>query len=374
MLPPSRSNCRWLLLFGFVSGLAAATVTPLEGEPLSGEGLVWGEGSVTLAGRTLALADCDRVQDGAGEPRRLPRGLWLTDGSWLPISGVKAAAKDDRLLVEGPLGSWELPLAAVSGWGAQLLDRPTDGRDRLLLASGPLDGRILGLSKGRLRIATGLDPAPVEIDPGDIAGARIAGPVQPPDPSQTILLASLDGERPALRLRATRQGLRLAAVDLPVDSAALGGLSLLVDGPRRTYLSSLTPAEVHEEGAFGTIWPWQRDSNLDGTPLRLGKVRQARGISLHSAARLSWHLGGRYIRLKALAGIADVAAPEGDCPVTLEADGRNVWQFRLRGGESPRPVDLNLSGVQKLELIVELGERYDIGDQVVLADAWLLGR
>lgn len=368
------TTCRWLLLLGVVAGLEAATVTPLEGDPISGEGLTWGDGKVTLAGKSYALADCDRILDGAGEPSRLPRGLWLADGSWLPITGVKAAAQDDRLLVDGPLGTWELPLAAVAGWGAQLLERPTDGRDRLLLASGPLDGRILGITKGKLRIATGLDPIPVEIDPGDIAGARIAGPTQTPDPTQAILLATLDGERPALRLRATATGLRLAGVDLPVKTAALGGLTLLVDGPRRTYLSSLTPAEVHEEGAFGTVWPWQRDSNLDGSPLRLGGVRQARGLSVHSAARLVWNLGGRYRRLHALAGIADAAAPEGDCPVTLRADGKIVWQYRLRGGESPRQVQVDLTGVQRLELGIELGERYDIGDHVVLADAWLLGR
>ncbi|MBN8527463.1 MAG: NPCBM/NEW2 domain-containing protein, partial [Planctomycetes bacterium] len=63
-----------------------------------------------------------------------------------------------------------------------------------------------------------------------------------------------------------------------------------------------------------------------------------------------------------------------DCIAVLAGDGRELWRARLRGGDAPRSIDLDLAGVKRLELRVEAGERHDIGDHVVLADAQLIRR
>jgi hypothetical protein len=44
----------------------------------------------------------------------------------------------------------------------------------------------------------------------------------------------------------------------------------------------------------------------------------------------------------------------------------------VRGGEAPASLDLDLQGVTSLRLEIALGERFDIGDHVMLADAYLV--
>jgi hypothetical protein len=137
------------------------------------------------------------------------------------------------------------------------------------------------------------------------------------------------------------------------------------------WLSDLKPATVEETGSFGVTWPWKRDADLDGAPLRLGGSLHAKGLTVHSRARLAWSLDGGYVRFSATIGISDTVTPEGDCVAALVADGKEVWTHRLRGGDRPVAVDLPLAGVRGFELRVVEGERFDIGDHVSLGSAWL---
>jgi hypothetical protein len=171
----------------------------------------------------------------------------------------------------------------------------------------------------------------------------------------------------------TARGPALAiAPEALLDVRALAGVELRVEGGRRVYLSSLVPASVQEDGMFGVVWPHARDSAIGGGPLLLGGRRYGRGLTVHSVARLTWRLDAACIRLRAMAGIADGFAPEGDAVAILRGDGRELWRARLRGGDAPQAIDVDLSGLAVLELSVEAGERYDIGDHVVLADAQVI--
>ena len=90
-------------------------------------------------------------------------------------------------------------------------------------------------------------------------------------------------------------------------------------------------------------------------------------------ARRDWFgIYHRAILFHAQIGIADVVAPEGDCEVIIRTDQKILWQGRLRGTDQPQDIRLDLTGARSLALHVELGERYDIGDHVVLANAWIL--
>jgi hypothetical protein len=352
--------------------LIAATVAPLEGPQLTPVTVQLQGDRLRADGAVLPLAELDWLELDRPAPPREPApasfGIWLTDGSWLPASAL-AAAEGDRIRATTPFGTHDVPLTAIAGWGATEPALAADGLDRVMVASGPLDGRLRGLKDGKLSFATNLDPEPLALDLAEVQGLRLAQPTVAP--SGTSLLAIADPQRPPVRLISTAEGLRLAASGQAVSG--ISGLRLRVDGGRRRWLSDLTPATVDERGAFKVVWPWQRDHDLDGGPLLLGGVRYAKGISVHSAATLEWNLGGGYVRLRALVGIADLVAPEGDCTVALFGDGKDLWhRDRVRGGEPPLPLDLDLHGVQRLELKVGLGERYDIGDHLTLADAYLV--
>ena len=368
-----------LLTAGAASTASAATVAPLEGAPLTVTTVTLTADTVLGDGKALLpLRDTDWLELGSGtkadgEPDVAAGGglgLWLTDGSWLPVTGLSAGAHDS-LQVVSPFGTHNLPLSAISGWGINETAAASAGLDRVLVASGPLDGRVQGLRDGKLLLATSLDPEPLALAFSDIQGVRLAQAST--RPTGLALLISIDASRPPVRLLATANGLQLAASHQAIDANVLSGRRIRVDGGRRTWLADLTPATVEEKGAFDVVWPWQRDHALDGGPLLLGGVRYSKGITVHSAATLTWNVNQRFVRLRAMLGIADTVAPEGDCPVTLSGDGKTLWHSdRVRGGEAPATLDLDLRGITSLRLEIALGERFDIGDHVMLADAYLV--
>jgi hypothetical protein len=376
---------RTTLVIGMLLGLAgtasAASVAALDGRVLNGPALTIdpASGTVRIAEATLPLADCDWIEPGDGSGLTLPGtankrlGVWLVDGSWLPVNALMAGDKDHQLDLTGPLGAFAIPLTAVRGWGIGAELPGAEGKeDQVVLDSGVVSGRVEGLVRGKLVLRSALDPdKPLELGLEQVRGVRLAVPVR--TPKGVRLTASLDDLHPPLRVVPTAGGLALAAVPQAVVTTALAPVRLRIEGGRRVHLSDLDPAIREETGAFGVVWPFQRDRNLDGTPLRMGGVRHERGLAVHSQARLGWALDGAYVRLRALAGIADLVGDQGDCAASLRADGMVVWsRDSLRGGEKPQAIDLDLTGVKQLELRVEYGARYDIADHFVLADAYLI--
>ena len=330
------------------------------------------DGRSSTVERLPALADVDSVVLGAGPAPQVAGtfGVQLVDGSWLPATAIAAAATPDRVVVRSPFGALELPLEAVTSWGDPPPAAPPSG-DAVLVESGLLAGRVQGLRDGTLSFLSALDPEPLSLPLSAIRAAHLGNPVRRADGLR--LRATTDAGRPGLDLVVSGDGVALAAAPaVRLDGTALGSLVLRVEGGRRVYLSDLTPSAINEAGLFGVVWPSGRDRALDGGPLRLGGALRAKGLVVHSAATLGWKLERGYVRLRADVGIADTVAPEGDCVAVLRGDGRELWRARVRGGEPVRRLDLDLSAIATLELAVETGERFDIGDHLVLADAQLI--
>jgi len=365
---------RPLLLSLVVLALAAedpGAVTLLDGTIHEGVIVFPAAGTAVMVGATtLALADCDRIRIGGGGAPAAGSGklgLWLIDGSWLPVEAITATSAVDAIAVRGPLGQVALPLSAVRGWGEEAL--PVAEQDQIRLASGPYAGRVGGIADGKLAFASeGLGDLLLPI--ADVLALRIAGGNR--FAKGLALSLAFDSVHPPLALLPGPVP-RLAAAPDATLSAWPAACELRVEGGRRIYLSLLDPASVLEEGAFGVTWKHRRDANLDGEAIQLDGVRHARGLSLHSQCTITWKLGGAYERLRALVGIADEVGDEGDCPVEILADGKTIWRKeRLTGRERAVAVDVPLVGVQQLEVRVGFGHRYDIGDRVTLADAYLV--
>ncbi len=379
---------RFFILCGFLLGslmfvaspLRAATVAVLDGRMLTGESLTFDAKvtAVIVGGVTVALADCDWLEPGDGSGITLPGtagkrlGLWLIDGSWMSATSITVGAKDNELTVNGALGSLTLPLTVVRGWGtAVAMPGAEIKEDQVLLDTGLLAGRLEGLVAGKLILRSALDPEPLQLALDQVRGLRLAIPVRPG--KGVRLIAALDELHPPLRVVPTANGFALGASPQVLLGKKLDMVRLRMEGGRRMYLSELDPAKVDETGAFGVVWPYQRDRNLDSSPLRLAGVRYERGLAVHSQAYLSWKLDGRYTRFRALSGIADLVGDQGDCAASLSIDGKVVWKRdSVRGGEKPQPIDLDLSAAKQLELRVDYGARFDIADHFVLADAYVI--
>lgn len=354
------------------AGDAVVTATAFDGSVLRGALAEAGPGRLRVGGQEIALADVDSLVLGEGRPPAVngSLGVLLNEGSWLPATALAGAAIRDALAVEGPLGAVTVPLEAIAGWGDPEPPPVGDG-NTILVASGLLRGRVLGLREGVLSFASTLDPAPLALPLAEVRAVRLGAPGGPQRGLR--LRAGLDPARPPLDLVLVAGRPALAAAPAVVIAAArLGSLPLRVEGGRRVYLSDVKPSRLREDGAFGVVWPHVRDGAIGGGPLLLGGTRFAKGLTVHAAAELAWDLAAGFQRLRVRVGIADQLLPEGDCLASLSGDGRELWRSRLRGGEPPRALDLDLGGVRELVLRLELGERHDIGDHVVLADAQLI--
>lgn len=347
---------------------AADTVTLLDGSVREGT-LAWAESAVTVDGGSIPLADVDTVVL-AGTPASTGgETLVLADGSVLPYQSLSAGG-EDLVAVIGPSGAILLPLGAIRSWG-QAATAAVGDQDQLTVASGTYAGRVRGIRDGRLAFRSET-LGDLDLDLADVQGLRLAGARKAVQGLHLVAEAPAGG--PGLALLPGTQP-RLAAAPAVALDAWPVGLRLRVEGGRRVLLSTLTPFHVEEAGVFGRTWTWRRDTNLEGGPILLDGRRYARGLSLHSRSVLRWKLADGFERFTARIGIADEVGGEGDCPVFIRGDGKVLWsRERLRGSDASEVVNLDLRGIDILELNVEVGERYDIGDRVTFADAALIRR
>jgi len=147
--------------------------------------------------------------------------------------------------------------------------------------------------------------------------------------------------------------------------------------PRGTvHLSDLTPIR-----AFGALGPVERDTNNgnsaagDGGPIRLGGEEFERGIGLAAPAQVIYRLGRRCSRFTTTAGIDDFTDGRGSVVIQLRGDGEPLFESEvLTGTSAPTRIDVEVSGLHRLELRVTNasdGSGYDrvsFGDAILACD------
>lgn len=145
-----------------------------------------------------------------------------------------------------------------------------------------------------------------------------------------------------------------------------------VAGGRRDWLGAMRPSLYEFTPYFGRSWPHRVDANVTGGPLVLRGRTFRRGIGLHSACRISWDLGGRFVRFSALAGIDDSGGQYADADLIVRVDGREIQRMTgLRAGAEPRAIILSVENGKELTIEVEFGKRGDVQDRVNLVNAAL---
>ncbi|HEV3138125.1 MAG TPA: NPCBM/NEW2 domain-containing protein, partial [Pirellulales bacterium] len=119
----------------------------------------------------------------------------------------------------------------------------------------------------------------------------------------------------------------------------------------------------------GDFFHYHRDIGFDQSPLRLNGQTYRKGLALQSRTALSYKLPGKFRALKAVMGIDDSVRDAGSVRVEIKGDGKVLWQGDVRGTEPARELELNLSGVRRLDILADFGEDLDIGDRLDLCDA-----
>lgn len=136
-----------------------------------------------------------------------------------------------------------------------------------------------------------------------------------------------------------------------------------IDG---VYLDALEPISVTQ--SWGTL---QKNRSVWEKPMRIGSQSFSRGLGTHAASRIVYTLDGKYSRFQSWVGADAAHFPS----VTFEvwADGKQLWKSGLMTRDDPaKKVDLDVKGVQQLELVAGDGGNGISGDHADWADAKLL--
>jgi hypothetical protein len=134
----------------------------------------------------------------------------------------------------------------------------------------------------------------------------------------------------------------------------------------------------------------QRDRAVDGRPLRSGGREFFKGLGMHSRSSVTFDLAGKYRSFITNVGLDDTTSGTGTVTCAIELDGRRAFEVaslsrttspslatsqsrasKSANGSLLSPT-IDLSGVQRLTLIVDFGELGDVQDRVNWSDAVLL--
>ncbi len=262
--------------------------------------------------------------------------------------------------------------------GASPISRPAPGppSDRIILENGDeLTGLIDRLDLDRVRLRT--DAGPIEADRRTVA-AVLFNPAlsRPAQPEGMYVWAGLsDGSLlPAARIEMNTRKLAITTVAGPTWPALPDDLVFLQPvGGRAVHLSALEPAGYRHVPYLDLQRPFQLDRSVDGGRLRCGGRMYLTGLGMHTAARLTYPLDAAYARFQSEVGVDDGTGGRGSVRFRVFVDGQEQFAAGpVRGGESPRTIDLDVTGAARLDLVVDFADRAHVLDHANWLDARLV--
>jgi len=198
-------------------------------------------------------------------------------------------------------------------------------------------------------------------------------------PAAVCQLTDNTGSRWSVRTIEMADGLRLStpagvAIKRPLERVSYLDFS----GGKIIYLSDLK-AESAKYTAYiepappsqAELWAPRQDRNLEGKPLQVAGKQYSKGLWLHSRTEMVYRLPGRFSRLKAVVGIDDAVRSEriGNVDLVIRGDDKVLLKATITCEDPPKPLDLDLTGVRRLDILVDFGANTDVGDHLDLCDA-----
>jgi hypothetical protein len=238
--------------------------------------------------------------------------------------------------------------------------------DVLWLANGDrLTGGFLGVDEKKLRFQAPTGPIVLEragvvavgFDPAVVAYPRPAG--------DYLELTMADGSRLGVTGARIEQGHVVAATRF--KSTVRLALGELIEIHARTsainYLSEHPASAEQYVPYLGPSRPYRRNVNVDGHPLVLAGQGYDRGLGTQSRTFLAYRLAPGDRRFQALVGLDDSAGPLGSVVFRVLVDEQERFvSLPLSVRDTPKRVDVDLTGARVLILVTEFGERGEIRD------------
>lgn len=388
---------------------AAADSSPRPPEVVPADGQPFAATLVTVEGDSFTFAtDAGQRTLKAGELVRwghlaeATRGaqVVLADGSLL-IGDVLRIADEQCVLLTDLFDEVHLPLAQVRGIIFQppgdravrdkLLARirgATEPVDRLLLVNGDeLTGTVLGLVEDQIEFDAQVGRIKIEVVRAALGGdgkgaAMLFNPAlaaAPPGADEQRVLAGFkDGSLvAAASLQYLPTSVRLKTCGgTSLETTSLADLVALQPlGFGMAYLSDRKPHSYQHVPYLSLAWDYQTDRSTGGSRLRAAQQLYAKGLGMHSAARLTYLVPDGYRRFAADVAIDDEAGNKGSVVFRVYLYDGSQWKQAaaspiVRGGDPPVPVSVDLVGAKAISLLVDFA---DHGDELDHAD-WLDAR
>lgn len=348
-------------------------------------------GSTTIDGQkmlSLGPRSAGTAKPPEAKPVELPVVVGLVDGSTVPAAGFSSDSRKARLLpAQGePL---EIDLRDVSAVRLQAGEPAVEQSWRDILAGKHVED-ILVIRKGdtldyHKGVVHEVNDASVqfEMDGEKIAvkRARVFGIVyfRPPRDLPGALCTITDGAggKWAVRTLSFDEQLRWTT---PCGVEVRKGIDAIANidfsAGKIVFLSELKPDSVRWTPFFSPSQPLpsveefyapRSDQNFSAQPLRLRGEKYAKGLAIHSKTEMVYRLPGRFSRFKAIAGIDDEVAPNGHVRLVIRADDQTLFDETISGTDAPKSLDLDISNAKRLVILVDFGEKLDVGDHLVMA-------
>ncbi|MEJ5340778.1 MAG: NPCBM/NEW2 domain-containing protein [Thermogutta sp.] len=137
------------------------------------------------------------------------------------------------------------------------------------------------------------------------------------------------------------------------------------------YLSDLEPDRYLFVPFLEYVRPYYRDRNNRGGLLRVNRRVYIKGLGVYSASRLTYSLKKQFERFESELALDDLSQGAGSVVFRVLVDGQSRSVVGpVRGNENPRPIQVDVRGAERIDLVVEFSER---ADELDYAD-WLNAR
>ncbi len=197
--------------------------------------------------------------------------------------------------------------------------------------------------------------------------------LEKPFPKPALIVVDAEGSRiPAIALSMTEDKVRITTPSgetLSLDSSDVCTLDYSV--ATNVRLTDLERPETEVKPYFDVgakpdttvesdaLPRWER--SFYG-PLKLDGKTYRNGVSFRSHTRSTFRLKEDFRLFKAKVGINDNSRPIGHVRLTIQADGKTIFDEPISGKEAAKMLSLPITGTKKLTFDVNFGEGSDIGD------------
>ena len=144
--------------------------------------------------------------------------------------------------------------------------------------------------------------------------------------------------------------IRSLACGVAVAACWLGTISAHAES-RTVWLD-----EIDSHGNYVQDWGSpQINKSVVGTPLSIGGRRFERGIGGHAISRMLFEVGGKADKVEGFVGPDDANLFATDLEFKIVGDGRELWRSGvMRRGDQPKAFDVDLTGVDKVLLLIDM--------------------